>query len=217
MGLWLTVKVSMESSSIKKPIPVIAIVGGIGSGKSTVAAEFARLGCTVLDADRMAHELLADPIVQQELVICFGPGIRDERGRIDRKKLAGQAFSSPENVQKINRILHPRVMEQGLRRIEQCRRDPACRGVILDAPLLLEAGWEGRYDWLVFVDCPQEVRTVRAARKGLDPEEVKKREFFQISLDKKQAMSHYIVQNNSDVFALTEQVGRIFTTMNDKR
>jgi dephospho-CoA kinase len=198
-------------------IPVIAIVGGIGSGKSTVAAEFARLGCTVLDADRMAHELLADPNIQQELVSCFGPGIRDERGRIDRRKLAGEAFASEANVQKINGILHPRVMEQCLRQIEQCRRDPACRGVVLDAPLLLEAGWEGRYDWLVFVECPQEVRTVRAARKGLGPEDVKKREIFQISLDKKRAKAHYIVQNNSDVFALVEQVGRIFTIMNDKR
>jgi dephospho-CoA kinase len=109
------------------------------------------------------------------------------------------------------------VMEQCLRRIEQCRQDPDCRGVVLDAPLLLEAGWEGRYDWLVFVECNPEVRTVRAARKGLGPEEVKKREIFQISLDKKRAMAHYIVQNNSDVFAVTEQVGRIFATMNDKR
>jgi dephospho-CoA kinase len=200
-----------------KSIPVIAIVGGIGSGKSTVAAEFARLGCAVLDADRMAHELLADPIVQQELVSCFGPGIRDERGRIDRKKLAGEAFARLENVHTINGILHPRVMEQCLRQIEQCRRNPACRGVVLDAPLLLEAGWEGQYDWLVFVECPPEIRTVRAARKGLGPEDIKKRENFQISLDKKRAMAHYIVQNNSDVFAITEQVGRIFATMNDKR
>ena len=200
-----------------KTIPVIAIVGGIGSGKSTVAAEFARLGCTVLDADRMAHELLAHPIVQQELVSCFGPEIRDDRGRIDRRKLAGQAFAGEVSVQKINGILHPRVMEQCLRLIEQCRRDPACRGVVLDAPLLLEAGWEGRYDCLIFVDCPPQVRTVRAARKGLGPEDIKKREFFQISLDKKRAMSHYIVQNSSDVFAVAEQVGRIFTTMNDKR
>ena len=146
-----------------------------------------------------------------------GPGIRDERGRIDRGKLAEEAFSSPVNVQKINGILHPRVMEQCLRRIEQCRQDPACRGVVLDAPLLLEAGGEGRYDCLIFVDCPPQVRAVRAARKGLGPEDIKKREFFQISLDKKRAMSHYIVQNNSDVFAVAEQVRRIFTTMNDKR
>jgi dephospho-CoA kinase len=200
-----------------KPIPVIAIVGGIGSGKSAVAAEFARLGCTVLDTDRMAHELLADPIVQQELVSSFGPGILDDHGRIDRKKLAGQAFAAEANVRKVNGILHPRVMEQCLRRIEQCRRDPACGGVVLDAPLLLEAGWEGRYDYLIFVDCPLEIRTVRAARKGLSPEDIKKREFFQISLDKKRAKAHYIIRNDSDVFALAEQVGRFFATMNDKR
>lgn len=202
---------------MSKSTPVIAIVGGIGSGKSTVAAEFARLGCTVLDADRMAHELLADPIVQQELVSCFGPGIRDEWGRIDRRKLAQGAFASEANVRKVNGILHPRVMEQCLQLIEQCRRDPACRGIVLDAPLLLEAGWEGRYDCLVFVDCPPQVRAVRAARKGMSPEDIKNRENFQISLDKKRAMSHYIVQNSSDVFAVTEQVGRIFTAMNDKR
>ena len=65
---------------------------GIGSGKSTVAAEFARLGCTVLDADRMAHDLLADPNVQQELVSFFGAGILDDHGRIDRRKLADRPF-----------------------------------------------------------------------------------------------------------------------------
>jgi dephospho-CoA kinase len=200
-----------------KSIPVIAIVGGIGSGKSTVAAEFAHLGCTVLDADRMAHELLNDPKVQQELVSYFGPGILDHQGRIDRTKLAGQAFASPENVLQINGIFHPRVMEQCLRRIEQCRRDLTCRGIILDAPLLLEAGCEGRYDCLIFVDCPPEIRSVRAACKGLVPEEIKKRENFQISLDKKRAMADYIIQNNSDVFAVAEQVGRIFATMNDNR
>lgn len=200
-----------------KSIPVIAIVGGIASGKSTVAAEFARLGCTVLDADRMAHDLLAEPNVQQELVSFFGAEILDDCGRIDRRKLADYAFSGPEQVQAINGILHPRVMEQCLRRIEQCRQDPDCRGIILDAPLLLEAGWEGRYDCLIFVDCPPQERTVRAARKGLSPEDIKKRENFQISLDKKRAKAHYIIQNNSDRFAVAEQVRRIFATMNDNR
>lgn len=198
-------------------IPIIAIVGGIGSGKSTVAAEFAQLGCAVFDADRTAHELLLDRQVQQELVNCFGAGIRNIHGRIDRKKLAEAAFSNTANVRKINGIIHPRVMEECLRRTKQYRQDPACRAIVLDVPLLLEAGGQERYDRLVFVDCSWEIRLARAAGKGLTAEEIKKRENFQISLDKKRAMAHYIVQNDTDRPAVAEQVRRILAAMNDNR
>ncbi len=198
-------------------VPIIAIVGGIGSGKSTVASEFAQQGCAVFDADRVAHELLLDQQVQQELVNSFGPGIRNNRGRIDRKKLAEAAFSSQANVRKINGIIHPRVMDECLRKVKQYRQDPACRAVVLDVPLLLEAGGEGRLDRLVFVDCPWDLRIARAAGKGLTPEEIKKRENFQISLDKKRAMAHYIIQNDLDRTAVTEQVRRILAAVNDNR
>ncbi|MEK7992835.1 MAG: dephospho-CoA kinase, partial [Planctomycetota bacterium] len=68
--------------------PIIGILGGIASGKSTVAAEFAKLGCEVINADKIAHELLENEAVKRQIVAAFGPSILDQKGRIDRKKLA---------------------------------------------------------------------------------------------------------------------------------
>ncbi len=200
-----------------KSVPVIAIVGGIASGKSTVAQAFGRLGCVVLDADRIAHDLLEDPQVQQELVSSFGTDIRDKRGSIDRRLLADKVFWSRENVQRINAIIHPRVMNRCRRSIEEFRRNPACKGIVLDAPLLLEAGWEGQYDCLIFVDCSDENRLQRAAGRGLSEKDLKNRENFQISLDKKRKIADYSIDGNSDLSAIAEQVERIYTTLIDRK
>jgi dephospho-CoA kinase len=204
-------------SSESERIPVIAIVGGIASGKTTVAAAFGRLGCAVLDADRMAHEMLADPLVQQELVSSFGIDILDGRGGVDRRVLAGKVFRSAEDVRRINAIIHPRVMDRCRRAIEQNRVGRVCKAIVLDVPLLLEAGWEGRFDCLVFVECDSEIRLRRAAGRGLSAGELKNRENFQISLDIKRKMADYIIDSNSDLSAIADQVERIFTILVDRK
>ncbi len=121
--------------------PVIGIVGGIGSGKSTIAAEFAKLGCKVIDADRIAHELLEEPPVREKVVGLFGQAVLDSSGKIDREKLAEVVFADDHMLASLNRIIHPLVLQRTQVLIEQCKSKNQVKAIVLDMPLLVEVGW----------------------------------------------------------------------------
>ena len=93
--------------------PIIGILGGICSGKSTVAAEFAKLGCEVVDADKIAHELLEKKAIREKIVGLFGETVLDSAGKIDPKKLADIVFVDTNKLSSLNSIIHPFVLEQG--------------------------------------------------------------------------------------------------------
>ena len=191
--------------------PIIGILGGICSGKSIVATQLGRLGCAVIDADKMAKELLNEPAIQTKIVESFGKEILGAEGRIDRGKLAKIVFSKSSQLAALTTIIHPPVLEKVDTLIEKYTNKKAFKAIVLDIPLLAEVGWEKRCDKLIFVDCEHKIRLERAKNRGFSSEnELKIRENFQISLDKKQKMSHYIVYNNSDLSELALQVGRIF-------
>ncbi|AQT69715.1 Dephospho-CoA kinase [Anaerohalosphaera lusitana] len=191
---------------------IIGILGAVGSGKSTAARLFGELGCAVIDADRIAHAMLDTEEVKQELAAEFGNGIFDEQGEVDRKSLGDKVFNDPQKVQAINAIIHPRVMEEVETRIADRSRKEEVRAIVLDIPLLAEVGWHERCDSLVFVKCDEKIRRDRThKRHGGRDIEAKKREKFQISLDKKAKIADYILVNNSEVSALADQVQRVFT------
>ncbi|MBN2512465.1 MAG: dephospho-CoA kinase [Sedimentisphaerales bacterium] len=194
--------------------PVIGILGGIGSGKSSVAGAFSRLGCAVVDADKMALEMLVDGDVVRQIVDIFGPDITVPAGEIDRKKLADRVFSNPELLKTLNGIIHPRVLKQTEALLIKYQADDAIPAIVLDVPLLMETGWHNRCDVLVFVESDLAVRQTRVHQKGrFDADQIKKRENFQISLDKKRENAQYIVKNNSDLSDLAEQVARIYSAV----
>ena len=197
---------------VKKPI--IGILGGIGSGKSTVAAAFGAVGCAVIDADAIAHSLLEREDVRARLIDVLGAGILNSNGLIDRAVLGQVAFGQPETLKFLTDVLHPLVLERTDVLIEVYRGQPEVRGIVLDMPLLLEVGWEKKCDFLVFVDCGQEKRRRRIEKNAkIDFEQLKIRENFQISLDKKKEKAHYTVNNNSDKSDIAEQVAQIFSSM----
>jgi len=192
--------------------PVIGILGGVGSGKSTIAACFARLGCAVIDADTLAHEVLDEPATIAAVVERFGPQVLDAAGRIDRKALGRRMFDNPDDVAFSNQLIHPRVFEKCQALIRDYSADPKVSGIVLDMPLLLEVGWEEKCDFLVFVETSDEKRWARIEKNAkIDIQQLKKRENFQISLDKKQQYAHYKINNNSDKSDLAEQVALIFS------
>ena len=196
-------------NSVKKPI--IGILGGIASGKSTVAAEFGKLGCKVIDADKIAHELLGEDDIKKQVIEAFGQDILSG-GEIDRKKLADIAFSDAEKLSRLNGIVHPPVLERTEELIEQYKSQDEVKGIVLDMPLLLEAGFENRCDRLIFVDCEEKIRADRAQKMGLfDKNKLKIRENFQISLDIKEHITENRISNNSDCEALVKQVIKIFS------
>ncbi|MBW7990613.1 MAG: dephospho-CoA kinase [Planctomycetes bacterium] len=195
--------------------PVIGILGGIGSGKSTIAAEFAKLGCKVIDADKIAHELLEEPPVRKKVVSLFGQAVLDSSGKIDRRKIAEVVFADDRMLASLNRIIHPLVLKRTQELIEQYRRQNQVKAIVLDMPLLVEVGWHKRCDKLIFVDCEQKIRQERAEKMGFDKKQIKIRENFQISLDNKASLADNTIENNSDFSAIAKQVTGIFSYIVD--
>ena len=180
---------------------IIGILGGIGSGKSSAAAEFARLGCGIVDADLIVHELLEEETIIRKITQLFGDDILLSNGKIDNFRLSEKVFGNDENVAKINNIIHPPVLARSDELIVK----------------LNEVGWHKLCDKLVFVDCKPGIRAQRTEKKGVfSKNQLKKRENFQISLDIKAKIADYIIDNNSDLSALAEQVFRIFSIELDK-
>ena len=202
-------------NSRKKPI--IGILGGIASGKSTVAAEFAKLGCKVIDADKIVHELLQKTAVREKIVGLFGQAILNSAGKIDHQKLADVVFADREKLSSLNKIIHPFVLERTEELIKQYSRQSRVKAIVLDMPLLAEVSWADRCDRLIFVDCKRQIRIDRAKQmNGLDENQIKIRENFQISLDNKADIADNVIDNNSDFPALVRQVADIFSYIVNK-
>jgi len=197
--------------------PIIGILGGICSGKSTVAAEFAKLGCEVIDADKIAHELLERKNIKERVVGLFDQAILDSAGKIDHKKLADIVFADADKLSSLNEITHPFVLERAEELIKQYNRQNQVKAIVLDMPLLAEVGWDKRCDKLIFVDCKRQLRINRAKKIGVfDENQLKIRENFQISLDNKVAITDNTIDNNSGFSALARQVTDIFSCIMDK-
>jgi dephospho-CoA kinase len=197
-----------------KTKPIIGILGGIGCGKSTVAQCFTKLGCRVIDADAIAHQVLNEPDVVERLTNRWGVDVLDAAGVADRGRISERVFDSPEDLNFLNGLVHPRVLERAVAMIDTCQTDSETCGIVVDMPLLLEVGWEKKCDFLVFVDCSDEKRRGRIAKNAkIDIEQLKKRENFQISLDKKKEKAHYVISNNSDKSDMAEQIAQIFSSI----
>jgi dephospho-CoA kinase len=199
---------------VKKP--VIGILGGICSGKSTVAAEFAKLGCKVIDADEIAKKLIEKRNIKEKIAASFGQDILNRQGKIDRRKLADVVFSDGDKLSLLNGIVHPPVLARTEQLIKRYNRQKRTKAIVLDMPLLAEVGWASRCNRLIFVDCKQKLRLKRAKKKGIfNRNQLKKRENFQISLDRKVEISDNAINNNSGFRALARQVADIFSCIVD--
>jgi len=191
--------------------PVIGLVGGVGAGKSTAAAELVRLGCALVDADAIGHELLRRKVVKRELRRRWGAGVFSPDGEVSRKALAAAVFGSPDDLKALNRIMHPRMRREMERRIAKARRDPNVPAVVIDAAVLLEAGWDDLCSHVVFVRAPACVRARRVhASRGWDRKTWRSRENSQISLDRKAKRCYLAVVNSSSVSHLRRQVRTLF-------
>jgi len=195
-----------------KTKPLIGIVGGIASGKSTVAAEFGKLGCAVIDADAIAHAALGMAAVREEIVERFGAGLLNASGRVDRQKLARIVFADKEKLATLNGIIHPHVFRRTEELLKRYASDDAVKAVVLDMPLLIEVGWAERCDRIVFVQCDASHRQTRTkGMRTLAEEDIKIRENFQISLDTKATLADNTIDNNSDFSMLVRQIQFIFS------
>jgi dephospho-CoA kinase len=179
-----------------KKCKVIGLTGGVGSGKSAVAAMFARLGASVFDADKLCHDLLDRPAVARRVRAYFGDEIIGRGGRLDRRAIAEKVFTDGAALARLMAILHPEVIRQLKASAALLRLTGARKALVIDAALLTETGLEKICDALVFVDAPLSVRAARAGRKrGWTAGEIKRREKFQLPLNKKRQKADYVIDN----------------------
>lgn len=153
---------------------VIGLTGGICSGKTMVSRFLAGAGAVVIDSDRLGHEALADDGVRQELVAVFGKQILAPDGSVDRKKLGALVFSNPEALGKLNGIVHPRMFEMLRAQLADYRRR-GVKVVVLEAPLLIEAGLVPLVDEVWVTSASEATVIGRLKERGLSQAESRKR------------------------------------------
>lgn len=188
------------------------LTGGAGSGKSTVAAVFAELGARVIDADRVAHEVVRSPHpAYHEIVHEFGFEILDTEGEIDRKRLGAHVFADPEKLKTLNAVVHPRVME----RIEHLAEgfllaDPKAV-VIVDAALLYEAGYADRFNKIIVAWSRPEQQIERLmARLRLTREQAELRIAAQMPAEEKRRRADYVIDCSGGLETTRQQVERLY-------
>jgi dephospho-CoA kinase len=187
--------------------PVVGLVGGIGAGKSRAAAAFAARGARVISGDALAHEALRQPGVRGAVVRRWGPGVLDERGDVDRRKLGALVFADEGERRALEAMVHPWIKGRIRAEVEAARADPAVRLVVLDAAIMLEAGWSALCDRLVFVDAPPDVRRRRvAAQRGWSAADLAAREAAQLPLTAKAAKADHTLDNSASPDDLDRQV-----------
>jgi dephospho-CoA kinase len=191
--------------------PVVGLIGGIGSGKSTVAAAFVRRGAKVIVGDALGHEALRQPEIRARLVERWGPGVLTATGEVDRRKVAGIVFAKTPQARDELRVLESWLFPWIERRIREeiaaAQTDAATCLIVLDAAVMLEAGWDRVCDRLVYVHAPREVRLKRLATgRGWSPKEVEERESVQRSLTEKATRADDAVDNSGSSGEVQRQV-----------
>ena len=176
----------------------IGLLGGIASGKSTVARLLADQGAVVLDADRAAGEALATRAVQETLVQRWGEAVLHANGQLDRRKIAQQVFGPSEQAAKerefLEAFIHP-IVRQTLKAELDRLEKAGTAVVVLDIPLLIEAGWADDCDQLLFVDSPDDDRLERAQQRGWDARELHWREAAQLPITEKRRRASTVIRN----------------------
>jgi dephospho-CoA kinase len=202
----------------------VGLTGGIASGKSVIGEMFVALGAHLVQADRLAHELMdpGEPVYNQ-VVRHFGREILNPDGSINRPKLAELAFGAPDlpedqrgsRVAELNRIVHPAVIRSQEEWMQAVGAQDRNAVAIVEAALILEAGMGKRFDRLIVVTCAPEQRAARfAARQKMDLEsankEVQRRMAVQLSDEKKVKAADYVIDNSGSLATTHEQVTEIW-------
>lgn len=202
--------VKLKAQASKLRIPVVGLIGGIGSGKSLVAGYLAELGARVIDADKIGHEALRQPEVREQAIHRWGPAILTEEGNIDRRKLGRIVFADASERRALEAMVHPWIGRRIHEQLTHAQHDPQARFVVLDAAILLETGWDRVCDYVIYVDSPRAERLQRLqAQRGWNEKEVTAREGSQLPLEEKRGRADAIVDNSGDPAQTRRQVEQL--------
>ena len=190
---------------------VVGLTGGIGSGKSAAADEFARLGAALVDTDVIAHQLTGkDGAAVPEIEKMFGPEFVAD-GAMDRKRMREHVFADPAAKRKLEQLLHPLIRSESSRRIAAVERETAAPYVVHVVPLLIESpDYRKRVNRLLVVDAPEEVQVARVGqRSGLSEDQVRAIMRTQASRTERLAAADDVIDNGGSREELRKQVAAL--------
>lgn len=196
----------------------VGLTGGIGSGKSAVSARLAARGAVVIDADRIAREVVAPGTPGlADVLAAFGPTVAAPDDSLDRPALGRIVFADPQARARLEAIVHPLVRAETARRIDAI---PAGGIAVHDIPLLVEVGAEGGYDLVLVVEAPRELRLTRLEGRGLPRDEALARMASQASDERRRAVADVLIDNGGsldDLDARVEEVWRDLLARRDAK
>ncbi len=195
---------------------VIGLTGGIGSGKSTVSQCLAELGAAVIDADKVGHEAFKpDTRAWHDVVAAFGQQVVATSGEIDRKKLGEIVFKSPEALERLNQIMHPRMYRMIEEKIEEYRRQEV-DVVVLEAAILIEANWMPLVDELwVTVASEATVLERLKEQRGLTREQILARIRSQLSIEERTRHADAVINNDGDLEEVRSEIKKLWERLHN--
>ena len=197
----------------------VALTGGIATGKSTIGEMFQRHGAHVIQADRIAHELMSPgQSVYDKVVEHFGREILNHDGTINRPRLASVAF--PDRIQDLNRLVHPAVLDYQDRWMDKIGEKDPNAVTIVEAALIFEAGGDKRFDKIIVVRTPFETKVARFAQRmklthAQARMEVMRRMAAQLSEEEKARRADYVIDNNGVLDHAQEQVDKVWSELQE--
>jgi dephospho-CoA kinase len=195
----------------------IGLTGGIASGKSTVSRVLRKKGFSVVDADELARQVV-EPGQSglAQVVSAFGTDLLDPDGRLDRRKLGKLVFGRPEQLRKLEALLHPLIQSETMK----LRQQAESRGeafAFYDVPLLFEKNMQTDFDAIIVVSSSPELQIQRMkSRDGLTDQEVRERLGSQISLSEKEGKATWVIRNEGSLSELESQVSQLISQIQDQ-
>lgn len=193
----------------------VGLTGGLASGKSFVGKVLAGLGCHVIRADELGHQVLLRGGEAYDAVLAeFGRGILNREGEIDRRQLAALVFDDPERLEALNRLVHPPVRERERRLAEEFARQDPTAIIVIEAAILVETGAWKTYDRLIVVVCTPEQQVERAMhRDGITRQEAEARLRRQLPLREKVKFAHYVIDTSGSKENTLEQTEAVYRAL----
>ncbi|WP_426182410.1 dephospho-CoA kinase [Microbacterium sp. TWP3-1-2b2] len=199
-------------------MPLIALTGGIASGKSTIARRLESLGAVVVDADQIVRDVQSpESPVLREIATAFGDEVLDSSGALDRAVLGARVFSDPEALARLNGIVHPAVRRESQRRFEVAFAEDPHAVVVYDVPLLVEARVDDPWDTIVVAHAPAEERLRRLIElRGMEPREAQNRIDAQVADEKRLAIADVVVDTAGSLEHTEQQVDALWQRLTEE-
>ena len=195
----------------------LGLVGGVASGKSLIALDFKKLGACIIDGDLLGHEVLSLGHVGGTLIKRWGETVVGDNGQLNRSAIAGIVFGASDKAAKelefLESVTHPEIEKRIAERIAQLRTLERFPVVVLDAAVMLKAGWDSMCDQIVFVDAPRELRVKRAILRGLDEDQFHFREASQLSVEEKRKRADIVIDNSGPPQKTFNQVEEVWYSL----